>query len=165
MNFVFGPEPPYDVSRDGSQRATGESHEPRSYRKTVGRSFSPQTVAVIGATDRPGTVGRTVLQNLLDPAFRGSVYPVNPQRTEVLGVKAFKSIREVPEAVDLVVLATPAVTIPGLIGECIEMKAKSAVVISAGFKERGAAGSALERQIQEQLKQSSMRLIGRIAWG
>ena len=122
--------------------------------------FSPQTVAVIGATDRPGTVGRTVLQNLLDPAFRGTVYPVNPQRTEVLGFKAFKSIRDVPEAVDLVVLATPAVTIPGLIGECIEMKAKSAVVISAGFKERGAAGAGLEQQIQEQLQRSSMRLIG-----
>jgi acetyltransferase len=132
----------------------------RTEKQGLDALFSPQTVAVIGATDRPGTVGRTVLHNLLDPAFRGRVYPVNPQRTEVLGVKAFKSIREVPAKVDLVVLATPAVTIPGLIGECIEMKAKSAVVISAGFKERGAAGAALEQQIQAQLKRSSMRLIG-----
>lgn len=132
----------------------------RSEKQGLDALFSPQTVAVIGATDRPGTVGRTVLHNLLDPAFRGRVYPVNPQRTEVLGVKAFKSIRDVPAEVDLVVMATPAVTIPGLIGECIEMKAKSAVVISAGFKERGAAGAALEQQIQEQLKRSSMRLIG-----
>jgi acetyltransferase len=128
----------------------------RTEKQGLDALFSPQTVAVIGATDRPGTVGRTVLHNLLDPAFRGRVYPVNPQRTEVLGVKAFKSIREVPAKVDLVVLATPAVTIPGLIGECIEMMAKSAVVISAGFKERGAAGAALEQQIQAQLKRSSM---------
>src|SRR3954453_9096747 len=67
---------------------------------------------------------------------------------------------DVPESVDLVVFATPAVTMPGLIGECIDAKAKSAVVISAGFKERGAEGIALEQQIQEQLKRSSMRLIG-----
>jgi len=122
--------------------------------------FTPQTVAVIGATDRPGTVGRTVLQNLLDPAFHGRVYPVNPQRAEILGVKSFKRLGDIPEAVDLAVLATPAATIPALIGECIDAKAKSAVVISAGFKERGADGIALERQIQEQLKRSSLRLIG-----
>jgi acetyltransferase len=122
--------------------------------------FTPESVAVIGATDRPGSVGKTVLQNLLDPAFRGRVYPVNPQRSELMGVKAYKSIGEVPEAVQLVVLATPAVTIPGLIGECVRAGAKSAVVISAGFKERGAAGTELERRIQEQLRPSSMRLIG-----
>ena len=122
--------------------------------------FTPETVAVIGATDRLGAVGRTVLQNLLDPAFHGRVYPVNPQRSEVLGAKAYKSIGEVPEAVDLVVLATPAITIPDLMAECVTAKAKSAVVISAGFKERGAAGTALEQQIQERISHSSMRLIG-----
>jgi acetyltransferase len=122
--------------------------------------FNPDAVAVIGATDRAGTVGRTVLQNLLHPAFKGRVYPVNPQRSEILGTKAYKSIGEVPEAVDLAVLATPAVTIPGLIGECVDAGSGSAVVISAGFKERGAAGTALEAQIQEQLRRSSMRLIG-----
>ena len=122
--------------------------------------FAPESVAVIGATERPGAVGRTVLENLLVPAFHGRVYPVNPQHAEVLGVKAYKSIGEIPEPVDLAVLATPAVTIPGLIGECIEARAKSAVVISAGFKEHGAAGAALERQIQQRLQGSSMRLIG-----
>jgi acetyltransferase len=122
--------------------------------------FTPASVAVIGATDRPGTVGRTVLQNLLNPAFKGRVYPVNPQHSEILGARAYRNIHEVPEPVDLVVLATPAATIPALIGECVAANAKSAVVISAGFKERGAAGVDLEQQIQEQLKRSSMRLIG-----
>src|SRR6476660_7091076 len=84
--------------------------------------FAPESIAVIGATDRAGTVGRTVLQNLLNPAFHGRVYPVNPQRSEILGVKSYKRICDVPEPVDLVVLATPAVTIPGLIGECIDAK-------------------------------------------
>lgn len=122
--------------------------------------FSPESIVVIGATDRPGAVGRTVFQNLLVPAFHGRIYPVNPQRSEVLGVKAYKTIADVPEPADLVVLATPAVTIPQLIKDCISANAKSAVVISAGFKERGADGVALEHQIQDQLKHSSMRLIG-----
>jgi predicted CoA-binding protein len=80
--------------------------------------FNPDTVAVIGATDRPATVGRTVLQNLLDPAFRGKVYPVNPHRSEVLGTMAYKGLRDIPDLVDLAVLATPATAIPALIGEC-----------------------------------------------
>ena len=122
--------------------------------------FHPETVAVIGATDRVDTVGRTVLQNLLNPAFRGKVYPVNPQRSEILGVKTYKSVLDIPEGIDLAVLATPAVTIPTLVTECINARVKSAVVISAGFKERGAEGLALERQIQEQLRNSPMRLIG-----
>jgi acetyltransferase len=148
------------IENDSMTRTAGRMIQGAPPRESLDAMFSPSSVAVIGATDRAGTVGLTVLQNLLNPAFRGRVYPVNPQRAEILGVKAFKKIGDVPEAVDLVVLATPAATIPGLIGECIAAQAKSAVVISAGFKERGAAGSALERQIQEQLRGSAMRLIG-----
>ena len=124
--------------------------------------FAPRSVAVIGATDRPGTVGRTVLENLLHPGFQGKVFAVNAKREQVLGLKAYKSIRDIPERVDLAVIATPATTVPQLIGECVDAGARSAVVISAGFKERGAEGTALERQIQEQLRRSSspLRLIG-----
>jgi acetyltransferase len=123
--------------------------------------FSPSSVAVIGATDRPGTVGRTVLENLLH-GFQGAVYAVNTKHEEVLGLKAFKSIRNIPRPVDLAVVATPAATVPQLIGECVDAGVKSAVVISAGFKERGAEGIALEQQIREQLLRSSspLRLIG-----
>ena len=121
--------------------------------------FAPASVAVIGATSRPGAVGRTVLENLL-VGYRGKVYAVNAKHPEVLGLKAYRSIREIPGTVDLVVLATPAATIPQLVGECVDAGAKSAVVISAGFREHGAEGAALERQIEEQLRRSSMRLIG-----
>ena len=121
--------------------------------------FTPNSVAVIGATDRPGTVGRTVLENLLH-GFHGTAYAVNAKHPEVLGLKAYRNIRDIPRPVDLAVIATPAKTVPQLIGECVEAGAKSAVVISAGFKERGAEGAALERQIQDQLRHSSMRLIG-----
>jgi acetyltransferase len=122
--------------------------------------FTPASVAVVGATDRPSTVGRTLLENLLRGRFHGKVYAVNPKRDEVLGVKAYNSIRDIAQPVDLAVVATPAVTVPQIIGECVDAGVKSAVVISAGFKERGAKGVELERQIQQQLRRGSMRLIG-----
>jgi acetyltransferase len=148
------------IATDEALREQAASAMKDAQKQGLDALFNPDAVAVIGATDRAGTVGRTVLQNLLHPAFKGRVYPVNPQRSEILGTKAYKNIAEVPEPVDLAVLATPAVTIPGLVGECVDAGARSAVVISAGFKERGAAGTALEAQIQEQLRRSSMRLIG-----
>jgi acetyltransferase len=122
--------------------------------------FAPNSVAVIGATDRAHTVGRTVLENLLQGRFQGKVYAVNAKHEEVLGLKAYKNIRDISRPVDLAVIATPAVTVPQIIGECVDAGAKSAVVISAGFKERGTQGDALEKQIQEQLRRGSLRLIG-----
>jgi acetyltransferase len=122
--------------------------------------FAPSSVALIGATSRPGTVGRTVLENLLGDTFRGKVYAVNAKHDEVLGLRTYKSIRDIPHPVDLAVVATPAATVTQIITECVVAGAKSAVVISAGFKERGAEGAALEQQIKEQLKRSSLRLIG-----
>jgi acetyltransferase len=122
--------------------------------------FIPNSVAVIGATARPGTVGRTVLENLLRGRFQGTVYAVNPKHQEVLGLKTYRSIRDIPQSVDLAVVVTPASAVPQLIGECVESSVKSAIVISAGFKERGPGGVALEQQIQEQLRRGSMRLLG-----
>jgi acetyltransferase len=122
--------------------------------------FLPDSVAVIGATERPGTVGRTVIENLLHPSFRGNVYAVNSSHSEICGLKAYPSVSDVPEKVDLAVVATPAPTVPGIIGQCVDAGVKSAVVISAGFRERGAEGAELERQIQEQLRRGAMRLIG-----
>ncbi len=150
------------ISDQAPSTAKQDSPNPPSSqeRSSLDSLFVPGSVAVIGATDRPGTVGRTVLHNLLRPSFTGKVYPVNPHRSEILGAKAYRNIAEVPAPVDLAVVATPAGTIPGIIGECIDAGVRSAVVISAGFKERGAEGAALERQIQDQLQRGSMRLIG-----
>jgi acetyltransferase len=122
--------------------------------------FSPASVAVIGATDREGSVGRTVLRNLLEGSYKGRVHAVNSRRTEVFGRPCYASIGAVPEPVDLVVVVTPAATVPGVVAECVKANAKSMVVISAGFKEKGAEGVALEQQIQSELRQSTMRLIG-----
>ena len=122
--------------------------------------FVPESIAIIGATDRPGTVGRTVLSNLIESPFRSKVYPVNPSHSELLGLKAYKSIGDIPEQVDLAVVVTPALTVAHVIGECVDAGVKAAVVISAGFRERGPEGAALEQQIQQQLRRGTMRLIG-----
>src|SRR5579859_5311537 len=122
--------------------------------------FLPKSVALVGASERPGTVGQTVLRNLVESPFGARTYPVNPNRMEVLGLKAYKRIGVVPEKVDLAIVATPASTVPQVIGECVDAGVKSAVVISAGFRECGQEGAALERKTQEQLHRGSMRLIG-----
>ncbi|HZT28540.1 MAG TPA: bifunctional acetate--CoA ligase family protein/GNAT family N-acetyltransferase [Bryobacteraceae bacterium] len=122
--------------------------------------FSPKTVAVIGATETAGSVGRTVLWNLISSPFGGTVYPVNPKRPSILGVKAYKSIEEVPEQVDLAVVVTPATTVPGIIHDCADNGVRGAVVISAGFKEIGPAGLELERQVLAEARAGKMRVIG-----
>ena len=124
--------------------------------------FLPKNVAVIGATEKMGSVGRTVLLNLSQGKFSGKVFAVNPKHKEVCGVRAFPSIGEVPAEIDLAIIVTPAATVPGLIGECVDAGVKAAVVISAGFRERGAEGIALEQKIREQLQRGSgsMRVIG-----
>jgi acetyltransferase len=137
-----------------------EEKQTASERYGLDAMFAPGSVAVIGASSRSGTVGRTVLENLLHAGFQGKVYPVNAKNPEVLGLKAYPSMRDISEAVDLAVVCTPAATVPQLIGECVDAGAKSVVVISAGFREHGAEGIALEKQIQEQLQRSSLRLVG-----
>jgi acetyltransferase len=122
--------------------------------------FSPKSVAVVGATETQGTVGRTLLWNLVTSPFGGTVYPVNPKRPSVLGVKAYKSITDIPEQVDLAVIATPPASIPGLIRECGENGVRGAIVISAGFKEIGPEGAELERQVLAEAQAGNVRVIG-----
>jgi acetyltransferase len=122
--------------------------------------FSPKSVAVVGATETQGTVGRTLLWNLVTSPFGGTVYPVNPKRPSVLGVKAYKTISDIPEQVDLAVIATPPASIPGLIRECGENGVRGAIVISAGFKEIGPEGAELEKQVLIEAQAGNVRVIG-----
>ncbi|HEX7594327.1 MAG TPA: CoA-binding protein, partial [Anaerolineae bacterium] len=122
--------------------------------------FAPKNVAVIGATENPGSVGRTILWNLISNPFGGTVFPVNPKRAGVLGIKAYPSIAAVPEQVDLAVVVTPASTVPDIIGDCVQAGVKGAIIISAGFKEIGVKGAELERQIMEHARRGKMRIIG-----
>lgn len=138
-------DPAYDILRSEKQ--------PLSY------FFNPKSVAVIGASDQAGSVGRTLLWNLISNPFGGTVYPVNPKRNSVLGVKAYPSILDVPETVDLAVIAIPARGVPAVVQQCVDMGVKAAIIISAGFKEIGAEGKALEQQIMA-IAAGKMRIIG-----
>jgi acetyltransferase len=122
--------------------------------------FRPKTVAVIGATDKAGSVGRTVLLNLLQGTFAGKIYAVNPKRQELCGLTVHSKVGAIPEAVDLAIVVTPASTVPAVIAECVRAGVKACVVISAGFRENGHEGVKLEDQIREQLRGGGMRLIG-----
>ena len=122
--------------------------------------FAPKSVALIGASEKEGSVGRTLLWNLISHPFGGTVFPINPKRKNVLGIRAYRNIKELPEIVDLAVIATPAVTVPNLIRECVEAGVKGAIIISAGFKEIGADGIALEQEILKEAKKGNLRIIG-----
>lgn len=132
----------------------------RTEREPLQAFFSPRNVAVIGATDKPGSVGRTLLRNLVDSPFGGAVFPINPRRPHVLGIKAYPRLAAVPDHVDLAVIATPAPTVPGVIGECVAAGVEAAIVISAGFKEIGPSGLQLERAILDRARGSGLRVIG-----
>src|SRR5512144_2620598 len=112
--------------------------------------FAPQNIAIIGATEKPGSIGRTLVRNLISSPFGGTVFPVNPKRRSVLGIKVHPRIGAVPDPIDLAVVPT----VPDLIGECVEAGVRAVVIISAGFKEIGAEGAALERRIVEQARHS-----------
>jgi len=122
--------------------------------------FAPKSVAVVGATENPGSVGRTILWNLMSSPFGGTVFPVNPKRPSVLGVKAYPSLSALPESVDLAVIVTPPPSVPGIIRECGETDVRGAVVISAGFKEIGPEGAALEQKVLEEARAARIRVIG-----
>jgi acetyltransferase len=136
-------------------------HDPLAERRpSLEAIFTPRNVAVVGATDKPGSVGRTLLWNLVSSPFGGAVFPVNPKRPSVLGIKAYPSVAAVPDEIDLVVIVTPSPSVPDIVAECVEKHVRGVIVISAGFKETGPEGVALERRVLEQVRRGGMRLIG-----
>ncbi len=140
---------------------TDEAHDIfRMRRHPLEPIFAPRSVALIGATENPGSVGRTMMLNLGTHAFGGKVYPINPKRATVLGAKAYPSIKDVPEPIDLAVVVTPAATVPGIISDCADLGIPGAIIISAGFKEAGPGGVALEQQVMAHARRGRMRIIG-----
>src|SRR5437879_2143875 len=94
----------------------------RQERQPLDVFFSPRTVAVVGATEAAGSVGRTILWNLINSPFGGTIFPVNPRRPSVLGIKAYATLADVPAKVDLAVIVTPATAVPGLVGQCADLR-------------------------------------------
>lgn len=132
----------------------------RQERQPLDAIFAPRSVAVIGATEAVGSVGRTLLWNLISNPFGGTVFPVNPKRPSVLGIKAYPNIAAVPAKVDLAVIVTQAALVPGIVAECAEAGVKGIIIISAGFKELGPKGELLEQQILATARKSKIRIVG-----
>ena len=122
--------------------------------------FAPRSVAVIGASERADSVGRTLMWNLVSNPFGGTVFPINDKRPNVLGIKSWPSVRAVTEKIDLAVVATPAPTVPGVIRECATSGVRGAIIVSAGFRESGAQGLRLESEILEIARAARMRIVG-----
>ena len=122
--------------------------------------FTPKTVAVIGASEKPRTIGRSVLSNLIGTPFGGTVFPVNLRHSSILGIRAYRSVADVPEPIDLAVIVTPAATTPGLVRECAQAGVKAAIVTAPGFRERGAEGARLEAELVREARAGRLRLIG-----
>jgi acetyltransferase len=122
--------------------------------------FNPKSVAVIGASDEEGSVGYALMKNFTGSGFAGHVFPVNLKKAEILGLKAYQTIEQVPEPVDLAVIATPARTVPDVLEQCGKAGINGIIIISAGFKEIGPEGKALEEKITEIKKKYNMRIVG-----
>ncbi len=122
--------------------------------------FRPESVAVIGASDRPGAVGYSVLKNLIEGGFQGSVFPINPKRGRILGLLAFPSARAVGKRIDLAAVCTPIASVPAVIEDCSAAGIGGAVIFSAGGKEIGAQGAAIEEEIRSAARKGRVRLLG-----
>ncbi len=121
--------------------------------------FNPKTIALIGATEKEGAIGRTIFENLLKSKER-KIYPINPHINKVLGVEGYSAIANVPEHVELAIVATPARLVPGVLEECGQAGVEGVVIISAGFKEIGEEGTQLEIEIARIRKKYGMRIMG-----
>jgi len=122
--------------------------------------FAPASVAVVGASTKPGKVGHNLLRNLITAGFRGPIYPVNPHASEILGLRCYPSVLEIEEPVDLAVIAVPAPAVLPVMAECGRKGIVSAIVISAGFKESGPEGVERERQLAALAREQGMRVVG-----
>ena len=121
--------------------------------------FEPQSIAVIGASRREESVGHAVFKNLLLGGYQGIIYPVNPKAKSIFGVRCYKSIIEIEDAIDLAILIIPAKACLTTFKDCIDKGVKSAIIISAGFRETGPQGKALEDQIKLAIRNGLSRLL------
>jgi acetyltransferase len=122
--------------------------------------FKPESIAVVGASQNRGTIGWAIMENLTQGGFAGKVVPVNPKYSEVAGIKAYGSLSEVDQGLDLAVIATPISTVPGIVKECVNAGIGGAIVISAGGKETGEEGRKLEEEIEKEATKGGLRIIG-----
>ena len=122
--------------------------------------FEPKSVVLIGASNNPLKWGWVILSNILSHGYIGSVYPINPKEDNILGLKTYKTVFQVPEEVDLAIVVRPAEAVPKHIEECVEKGVKSAIVLAGGFRETGKEGEQLEREVVEIARRGKLLIVG-----
>src|SRR4051794_21384198 len=142
-----------------------ELREQRAESRSIARLVRPRSVAVIGASDRDGSVGRAVFRNLLAGGFDGPVYPVNPTTPHVASVPAFAAVTDIADDVHLAVIAVPAAEVADVVRQCAVKRVRGVVVIATGFADAGPDGAVAERQLVDFARGHGMRLIGPASMG
>ncbi len=122
--------------------------------------FEPESVAVVGASRNPQKYGYSLLKNLLDLKFKGKIYPINPNAEEILGLKAYPSVKATNDNLDLAIIIVPAYKVPEIMRECAEKRVKGVVICSSGFREAGEEGKKLEDEVVAIAKKAGIRIIG-----
>lgn len=128
--------------------------------KNLDKIFHPKSIAVIGASNTKGSVGYLLLRNLIGVGYEGTVYPVNKSSPSIQGIHAYSSISQIPQKIDLALIAVPAQIVPDVLRECADAGIGGAIVVSAGFKEVGEEGKQLEEEIWNIVREAGIRLIG-----
>jgi acetyltransferase len=126
----------------------------------IGNLFEPESLAVIGASEREGSPGTAVFRNLLRARFRGKVYPVNPNHEKLGRRRCYASVKDIGKDIDLALIATPAAAVPKVLEECAESGIEAVIIISAGFREAGQKGAALERSVVRLARRHGIRFLG-----
>jgi acyl-CoA synthetase (NDP forming)/GNAT superfamily N-acetyltransferase len=150
----------FPIQATAASVAASHQRERQAAARSVRRILSPRSVAVIGASRRPGSLGNELLRRLLSGRFEGPVYPVNVDASHVNSVRAYPSILDVPDRVDLAVIVVPAEDVPVVVEQCARKHVGGLVVVSSGFAERDAAGLAAEGRLVREARRNGMRLIG-----
>lgn len=127
--------------------------------------FNPKSVAVVGASNTQGKMGYVYMNNVVTGGWGGKVYPINPGETEVQGYKAYPSVKDVPDEVDLAIVVVPPKVVPSVMRDCAEKGVKAVVIITAGFKETGPEGAKLEQEVVEIAKKAGIRVVGPNCFG
>ena len=131
--------------------------------RDMNRIMKPKAVAVIGASAEAGKIGNSVMKNLINGGYKGKIYPINPKADEIMGLKAYKSVKDVPGDIDVAVFAIPAKFVAGALAECGEKKIPGAVLIPSGFAETGNVEG--QEEIVEIGRKYSIRLMGPNIYG
>lgn len=155
---VYNVQFPVESSEDA--RAAEARREQRAIAASILPIFYPRSIAVVGASRTPGSIGARLFDNLLHHGFSGVVYPVNPKTDVVRSVRTYPSLSAIPGDVDLAIIAVPAAAVLDVVRDCAEKGVRGLVVISAGFSEVGEAGAASEAELVELVRSAGMRMIG-----